>query len=535
MLNQKTEGEQIGDKTNCQSERLFPKTEISAFYGSKLFIKIFFWFCFTTITALSLAAGYVYCWHYKPAREEFMNITMEILQDNGKIMVDAYEQQGIKALEKFKGPGNSWLFNEELEDVFEQIPGKKNYFKQKNGETAKLGGVKSNASSSVKYESGNHYKLIFKNYVRKEYEGFYKANQIQILNFAKRLFEEKKNDILAICKENFVGCQFASESGKKYVAIVHVPKKIPGHESFLFFNSVIDMMPIFILIYAILCFAIARYLAKPIIELKTASRKFAKGDFSVKISEWSKGRRDELGDLAIDFNDMAEKIESGINSQRRLFNDISHELRSPLARMQVSIELLQMKLGGSEKSLIGRLEKDINRMNALIGELLQFSKLENKEIGCCAEEVELGKALEEVCSDAEFEGRVNRKRVRLEIKQKAVVKGNSDLLERAFENIIRNALRFTPENSVVEVSLDKSADKAVVVIADQGPGVPEEEMTKVFAPFYCVKLDRNPQVGGIGLGLSIALRAVQLHKGSITMENRPEGGLAVTIELPVSS
>ena len=260
---------------------------------------------------------------------------------------------------------------------------------------------------------------------------------------------------------------------------------------------------------------------------------YRKGDFSHKITKEAMARYDEIGDLASDFNNMASKIEALINSQRRLFNDISHELRSPLARMQVGIELLQMKVPESEKPLVERLNKDVNRMNALIEEVLQFSKLENKQISGPSEEVNLAKALENVCADAEFENKNKHKGVRLEIKQECSIKGNSVLLERAFENIIRNGLRFTPENSIVEVSLEKIDNKAIINISDQGPGVPDNQINKIFDPFYCIKTDRNPQQGGIGLGLCIALKAVQIHNGSIKISNKPQGGLLATIELPL--
>ena len=304
-------------------------------------------------------------------------------------------------------------------------------------------------------------------------------------------------------------------------------------EGELFINKAKNVLPIILFVCAVLCFLMARYLAKPIIELQEASRKFANGDFSNKISKKTMSRYDEIGDLAIDFNNMAEKIELGINSQKRLFHDISHELRSPLARMQVAIELLQMKIGNSEKSLLERLEKDVTRMNALIEEVLQFFKLENKQIASAIEEISLEKALENVCTDAEFESKNKHKGVRLEIKQNSIIIGNSALIERAFENIIRNGLRFTPENTVVEVILDKIDNKAIIKIADHGPGIPEEQLNKIFEPFYCIKQDRNPQNGGIGLGLPIALKAIQVHKGSIKISNRTEGGLLVTIELPI--
>lgn len=369
--------------------------------------------------------------------------------------------------------------------------------------------------------------------LRKIYKKFYKDNNEKVIDFAKNLLGKTDTEVLNIGKEIFFGCQIISDNANKYVAIVHIPQEIPGQNNDIFINKAKNMLPLLLIVCAILCFLMARYLSKPIVELQEASRRFAKGDFSKKIIKNAMARYDEIGDLAVDFNNMAERIELGINSQKRLFHDISHELRSPLARMQVGIELLQLKVSESEKSLVERLGKDVTRMNALIEELLQFSKLENRQVGSANEDVDLGKALENVCEDAEFEGHNNHKGVRLEIKQDSIIKGNPALIERAFENIIRNGLRFTPENTVVEVRLEKIDNKAIIKIADQGSGVPEDQVEKIFAPFYCIKQDRNPQKGGIGLGLSIALRAIQLHKGNIKMSNRKEGGLLATIEIPL--
>lgn len=371
------------------------------------------------------------------------------------------------------------------------------------------------------------------NLLRLKYNSFYKNNKNKLYDFAKSLLNKIGTSILIIDEESFFGCQLLSDSGKKYVAVIHIPREMPNQNKALLFAKAKYMLPLLIFVCATLCFIMARNLAKPIVELQEASRKFAKGDFSQKITKNAMSRYDEIGDLAVDFNNMAERIEAGINSQKRLFHDISHELRSPLARMQVAIELLQIKVSDSEKSLVNRLDKDVARMNALIAEILQFSKLENKEIGLIKEEINLGKTLENVCADAEFEGNNKHKGVRLEIKDNCMIKGNSALIERAFENIIRNGLRFTPENSVVEVSLEKITNKAVIKIGDSGPGIPENQLEKVFAPFYCIKEDRNPQSGGIGLGLPIALKTVQIHNGNIKITNKTEGGLLVTIELPI--
>lgn len=578
MSNQKTEPEEKNKSENQNKVNEEDKKEKTffAFYGSKLFVKCFGWFILITLVNTILISVYGYYYHFKPAREEFERIAEKILQNNGQLMVENYEKYGTLKNAKFRGPGNLWVYNEKLELLFdgmknnemevgplaedrhrpEPVPRPRPMPFPKDTprpEPMPRTGLLPLPETLQRPDSMQRPGPFINDRIRPEpfkpievkspknqlfkfkYQTFYKNNIDKVYAFAGSLLNKTGTDILKIDDECFFGCQLLSDDGKKYVAIIHIPNERSRHNRFLFIDQAKNVFPIIVLVCAVLCFVMARYLARPIVELQEASRKFAKGDFSQKITKKSMNRYDEIGDLASDFNDMAERIELGINSQKRLFNDISHELRSPLARMQVGLELLQMKVKDSEKPLVERLEKDINRMNALIGEVLQFSKLENKEVGAVKEELSLAKSLEAVCSDAEFEGNNNRKGVRLDIKKDAVIKGNTVLIERAFENIIRNGLRFTPENTLVEVSLDVVGSNAVIQVADHGPGIPESDIKKIFEPFYCVKPDRNPQNGGIGLGLPIALRAVELHNGTIKMENRSEGSLLVTIELPLEN
>ncbi len=573
MSNQKIDSQnnEIDDSKQLSALKVKPSKASYTFYGSKLFVQCFGWFIFITFINIVLASTFVYFYHYRPAKDKFDRISSRFLQNNGQLMMETYEKQGSLSFFRFRGPGNFWLFDEKLNKIFDgvnkdymdfippnkpisendslkpsvfnppPIPGRNPDFSRNNepykdfrpNDIEHFGPKPPPLPKEDKEKITIEVKAIQNQLSREKYINLYKANESKILDFAKSLLNSKETNTLKIDDENLLGCLLISDTNKKYVAIIHVPRDIPEQRKEIFINQAKNMLPFFIIICAILCFLMARYLAKPIVELQEASQKFANGDFSHKITNEAMARYDEIGDLASDFNNMASKIEALINSQKRLFNDISHELRSPLARMQVGIELLQMKVPDSEKSLVERLNKDVNRMNALIEEVLQFYKLENKQISGPTEEVDLGKALENVCADAEFESKNKHKGVLLEIKQDCSIKGNSILLERAFENIIRNALRFTPENSAVEVSLEKNGNKAKIIIGDHGPGVPDDQLKKIFDPFYCIKADRNPQNGGIGLGLSIALKAVQVHNGNINMSNRDDGGLLATIELPL--
>lgn len=522
-VSDKTNQNDLNTSTKANSEQSF------AFYGSKLFVKFFAWICATTLITVLLATIYGYFCHFKPMRDEFVSITSEMLHNYGQNLVQTYETDPEARLRLHKGFGRNWLFDSNLNNLLTNYSGS-----HENKQNSSLWDTNSLHFSTSKDKKSDYVQQRLRftfNPFEHKFKDFYVKNENKIKAIAQSLLKNDEEQYFKIDKEIFVGCQLTSESDNKYAILAHIPKPVSEQGKEFVFNKAIDLFPFFLLICGLLCFFMARYVVKPVVELREASHKFAKGDFSTHIIESSLSRGDELGDLAADFNDMAEKIELGINSQKRLFNDISHELRSPLARMQVALELLQMKASNSEKPLMDRLEKDINRMNALITEILNFSKLENRETGCSYEDIDLNKMLTSVCNDANFEGKTTNKNVKLIIKQNSHIKGISEILERAIENIIRNGLKYTPENSSVEVILDKCDGKPTIWIADHGPGVPQEEIEKIFAPFYRVNLDRNPQNGGIGLGLSIAQRAIQLHKGSIKMSNRPEGGLIAEIKL----
>ena len=527
MLSQKTEDNDNNNKENIVTS---DKNNASAFYGSKLFLKFFFWFCLTVIITILVGGYYVYYFHYRPFRKNFVIMTSEVMNDNGLRQIEAYESPNKKDIEDYLGPSNFWVFNSSLEVLSDPIT------KMDLGYSSQypmfIGFINDDKSKSSNEKSVEKYdnKRIEK--INNNIKAFWKEHKDEIRSFARYLFETRNPSRINIGGHNVLGNLLISANNNYYAAISMIPfvKGRNYHQEYVT-EKIVDTLLLLLLAACIFCIFLANYLVRPIVELQKACKKFAMGDFSQKIKKDTLGRYDELGDLASDFNFMAEKIEADINSRKRLFNDISHELRSPLARMQVAVELLQLKVHDNEKSLVDRMGKDIERMNALISELLQFSKLENKEIGS-NDEIDLSNSLKNVCEDAEFECKLNHKGVKLNIKQNSIIKGNVDLIERAVENVVRNGLRFTPENTVVEVTLDRIENNAVITVEDFGPGVSEKEIEKIFAPFYCCSLERNPQKCGIGLGLSIAQRAIQLHNGNITASNRPSGGFKVSINLP---
>jgi len=217
-----------------------------------------------------------------------------------------------------------------------------------------------------------------------------------------------------------------------------------------------------------------------------------------------------------------------------LLTDISHELRSPLARLNVALALARQRTGPGAESALDRIDLEANRLNDLIGELLTIARLEAGDDSRQKSPIHVAEMLQEICSDADFEAQSRNSNVICVIDCDPVVIGSPTLLYSAIENVVRNGTRYTREGTAVEGRLEHTAaqHEAIIRVADSGPGVPEESLSKIFRPFYRIDDARGRQTGGVGLGLAITDRVVRLHGGSVHAENRPEGGLVVEIRLP---
>ncbi len=280
----------------------------------------------------------------------------------------------------------------------------------------------------------------------------------------------------------------------------------------------------------LLCWALARYLSSPIGKLRRATQKFADGDLSTRVADEIGNRHDELGTLAKDFDLMAERIESLITSQQRLSRDVSHELRSPLARMNVALEIAKQKMNGDAAPVLARIEAESQRLNDMISRLLTLSKLESGSQDFDRRELNFRSLVEQVASDADFEANAKGKSVKVTSTVDCRVVGSESLIRSAVENVLRNAVRYTREGTDVEVSLSNGGGMATLRVADHGSGVPEAELSNLFRPFYRVGEARDRGSGGTGLGLAIAEQAIKLHKGSISARNTSDG-LEVEIRL----
>ncbi len=335
-------------------------------------------------------------------------------------------------------------------------------------------------------------------------------------------------------ERNWLASPLNNSTGETFVIVIDLPDKpLPRHLAKGLARGFRGwrLMTLFF-VSGVICFFLARSFAAPIARLRQATQQLAAGDLSTRVGERVKGKN-EIAGLARDFDNMAGKIEDLVSSQQRLLRDISHELRSPLARLGVALELARQENNPeSQQRALERIELEAERMNEMIGQLLSLTRLESDSSELQRKEFDLTELLEELVQDAAFEAKNRGCNVLLEAQQAVSCFGSPELLARALENVIRNAVKYTIDNSCINVSLQAKQDEIHISICDQGPGVPKDALNKLFEPFYRVADARDRQSGGTGIGLAIAERAVKLHGGSIYADNLREGGLEVKIVLP---
>jgi two-component system sensor histidine kinase CpxA len=248
-------------------------------------------------------------------------------------------------------------------------------------------------------------------------------------------------------------------------------------------------------------------------------------------------RQDEIGDLVRDFNAMASRIEELISRQRQLISDVSHELRSPLARLNVALDLGLERKGNDPA--FEQMQEDIQLLDEMIGRLLTIAKLDMSAPQVPMMDVDLGDLLSQIARNANFESQEPNGGIRFTSSGQCIVRGSAELLHSAIENVVRNAIRYTENGTSVEVRMECESSpggaSVRLLVRDYGPGVPESELKNIFQPFYRVTGARDRQSGGTGLGLAIAERVVRIHGGTIRAENAAPRGLRIEIVLPQSS
>jgi two-component system OmpR family sensor kinase len=276
---------------------------------------------------------------------------------------------------------------------------------------------------------------------------------------------------------------------------------------------------------------LAWYLVRPIRSLRWAFDAAAAGRLETRVSPLMGRRRDEIADLGRDFDRMAQQLQNLVSSQRRLLHDVSHELRSPLARLQAAIGLARQNPQKLDASL-ERIEREATRLDGMVGEVLTLARLESGTASRTKERIDLAYIAASIAEDARFEAGAAKRGLRFNASGDAPVIGNADLLHRAVENVVRNAVKFTREGTTVEVRVHTTRTAAILIVTDHGPGITPSELEKVFDPFY--RGDAGQGTAGFGLGLAIAQRAVDAHGGAIRAANVAGGGLQVEIELPLA-
>ena len=331
-----------------------------------------------------------------------------------------------------------------------------------------------------------------------------------------------------------------SAQGKNYLYMLSVAR-MRGKRTWYgdMWRFAFPQLPVAIAVGGAATFVLVLVFTRPVARLRKAARELARGRLATRVKESRPGvtgKGDEFAGLVHDFNHMAERLEGLVSAQRMLLRDVSHELRSPLARLSVALELSRDDADTTMTTHLDRIERETERLNHLIGQLLTLAQMETAEALDRPERVSLKKLIEQITPDAEYEAQQRDATVRLHAECECVVDGRRELLYRAIENVLRNAIRYTEPGTEVEIRLkeDPPRKQAVIEVSDRGPGIPEAELEAIFRPFYRLDAARSAHTGGVGVGLAIAERAVKLHNGQIRALNREGGGTTIRISLPVA-
>ncbi len=325
--------------------------------------------------------------------------------------------------------------------------------------------------------------------------------------------------------------QLVAADGTVYT-ILSVPRRPSIFGAFGLPGIPLAVLGIALIVSALASWWLAEHLSAPIRRIQEGARAVASEQLDVRVSAGLGGRKDELAVLARDFDAMADQLKATRSARTQLFRDISHELRSPLARMRVALGLARQPL--AEPGLqLDRLEREIERLDSLIGHVLRLARLQGSESNFTREAVDIDEILQEVVQDANFEGAVKNCTIRLQGSAGRELQGNRELLHSAIENVLRNAVKYSPSGKPVEVRVAALPSELEVRVRDQGPGVPGGALERIFEPFFRVAESRDRDSGGEGIGLAITAQVLKAHGGAATARNLAEGGLEVRLVLPL--
>jgi signal transduction histidine kinase len=319
--------------------------------------------------------------------------------------------------------------------------------------------------------------------------------------------------------------------GSEYTLVV-APRRLtalsilgwPGNRLLIFFGIVA--------ISGLISLLLARYVARPVSRLTEATDALAEGRLDTRIGSTFSDRRDELGLLAKAFDTMAARIQRLVSERENLLRDVSHELRSPLARLKLALALAQRNAAPELDADLARIEKESDELEALIEQMLVWVRL-GPDVLQAIELVPLESIVEEIINDARFQ--YGEDSIACETNTACIVKGNARALHSALENVILNGIQFSPAGQATHVCLKVSGESAIFTVRDNGPGVPESQLQQIFAPLFQVDSSRTPNRGGYGIGLAITARVVQHHNGNVSAHNLEAGGLEIRVQLPLAA
>jgi two-component system sensor histidine kinase CpxA len=303
--------------------------------------------------------------------------------------------------------------------------------------------------------------------------------------------------------------------------------------------SLVNQLPIALRLLMLLtisflsCWLLAKTFTKPLIAIQKASEDIGEGKLTTRITKFDQ-RSDEFGTLARSFNQMAEQLENNITAHQRLLGDVSHELRSPLTRLQLAVALAEKNIGNDveQQKHLNRCETEVERLDEMIADVLTLSRLEHNQTAFVADDTDLSALLTQVVNDCQYFATSKGVTIALKAQKNCVLLADSKLLSSAISNVINNAVKYSPNDTVVTVELSPQKEQLILSISDQGCGVPNDMIEKLFTPFFRVADARDRSSGGTGLGLAIAQQAIVFHQGEIIAQNQESSGLRVTITLP---
>jgi len=341
---------------------------------------------------------------------------------------------------------------------------------------------------------------------------------------------ERKEGLHHSYEANVLAARASAERGQ-YLLIAEltpppISERIPG--------DLLWTLKLGTIFSAIICLLIAHYLTKPIENLRDATHQLARGNLDIRAGENLGHRQDEIADLVRDFDSMAGELRNQIQSERSLLSGVSHELRSPIARIRLALTLARNAPDEERKEMLDRIEQDTIQLDSMLERILTVARLESGQQKVRFEPLSLNDVIDDVLHDANFEATATGTTITCQKSGEVKVSGDTGLLHSAIENVVRNAIFYSGQNGKISVALDKTNDSAVIAVRDDGPGVPESALPLLFKPFYRVDDSRGIATGGMGLGLAIVRNAVAAHGGTVSAKNIAPQGLEVELRLPLT-